>query len=332
MNWHEHVIGADELMAAPLPPPNWIVNGLIPEGLTLIVGKPKVGKSWFALDIAVAVATGGAVLGKQTETGDVLFLALEDNTRRMQTRIRKLLGENETSALSRLKVTTRWAKMGQGCVEDIRKWSESVVAPRLVVIDTLGCIRGLADRRHSAYQDDIAALRPLHALAKEMGFAILVIHHVRKMTAEDPLDQVSGTTGLAGTADTTLVLDRRADTGLTLRGRGRDLEDDIDLAVQFNREMCRLSVRGHVDEVRRSPERTRVLAALEGAPEGLTPARVAAETGMDPKNLKQLMRKMADSGELMKPNGRGTYAHPRFAIAASCSYHDYHDYRITNDN
>jgi predicted transcriptional regulator len=130
------------------------------------------------------------------------------------------------------------------------------------------------------------------------------------MDAEDPLDQVSGTTGLAGTADTILVLDRRAESGLTLKGRGRDLEDDIDLALGFDRETCRFDVRGSATEVRRSTERTTILDALKEAPNGMTPSELAAETEMKAANVKKLLGKMVRDGQVIKAEGRGRYLHP----------------------
>jgi hypothetical protein len=328
--WQSRGMDAATLWRAEFPPVRYLIEGVLPEGLTLLAGKPKLGKSWLTLDIALAVATGGNVLGKATEAGDVLFLALEDNKRRLQARMKRLFGHFNPPDLSRMLVATDWAKAGDGCVEDIRSWSESVAAPRLVVIDTLGCIRGASDGKQSAYQDDVAALRPLHALANEKGFAIVVVHHVRKMEAEDPLDQVSGTTGLAGTADTILVLDRRADTGLTLRGRGRDLENEIDLAMNFDRETCRFSIRGDASEVKRSTERSLILSALKGAPDGMSPQEVAAETGMNRSNVKVLLPKMVKAGEAMKAKGRGCYLHPDFADRPDPEITDYLGYPVTN--
>ena len=327
--WDQRCMEGAGLLRAEFPPVRYLIEGLVPEGLTLLAGKPKLGKSWLTLDAAVAIATGGEVMGKPTDQGDVLVLALEDNFRRLQGRLKKLLGPLRRPDLSRIKFATTWARSGEGCVEDIRAWSESVAAPRLVVIDTLGCIRGASDGKQSAYADDVAALRPLHALANEKGLAVVVVHHVRKMEAEDPLDQVSGTNGLAGTADTILVLDRRADTGLTLRGRGRDLEDEIDLALAFDRDRCRFSIRGEASEVKRSNERSLILSALQGAPDGMSPSEVAAETGMTSNGCKQLLFKMAKTGEVLKAKGRGRYLHPDYADRQDAPITDNLDNPIT---
>ena len=80
---------AADLLALTLPEPKWAVAGLLPAGFSVLAGKPKLGKSWLGLDIALAVALGGVALGSiHVSQGDVLYLALEDTTRRLQTRIR----------------------------------------------------------------------------------------------------------------------------------------------------------------------------------------------------------------------------------------------------
>jgi len=90
-DWRAGSFTADELQDMRFPPPKWVVPGLIPEGVTLFAGKPKVGKSWMALEIAVAIAAGRPCLGNlEPEVGDVLYAALEDNPRRLQRRHDKM--------------------------------------------------------------------------------------------------------------------------------------------------------------------------------------------------------------------------------------------------
>src|SRR5207253_2368842 len=97
---------AAELMRMKLPPPRWAVPELIPEGLTILAGRPKTGKSWLALHIAIAVATGGAVLtSSPVESGPVLYLAMEDTRRRLQKRLSKLL---QGPPPEQLHIRTRW--------------------------------------------------------------------------------------------------------------------------------------------------------------------------------------------------------------------------------
>ena len=77
---------AAELLAADFPEPTWAVPGFVPVGLTVLAGRPKVGKSWLALQIAIAKGTGGVALNQRVTPGRVLYLALEDNGRRLRDR------------------------------------------------------------------------------------------------------------------------------------------------------------------------------------------------------------------------------------------------------
>ena len=205
-------VSAAELQAMEFPPISWVIPRYVAEGATILAGKPKLGKSWLALDMAVAVARGGFLLGDiHCSEGDVFYAALEDNRRRLQGRMRKVVGDVPWPA--RLVFRTKLKRLTEGGLAEIREWIVSAKRPRLVIIDVLASVRSAKRNQDSPYEADYAALSDLKALADEFSIAILIIHHVRKMEADsDPFDAVSGTTGLTGAADTTLVLksDRRA--------------------------------------------------------------------------------------------------------------------------
>jgi hypothetical protein len=120
---------------------------------------------------------------------------------------------------------------------------------------------------------------------------------------------VSGTHGLSGAADTTLVLFRDA-LGYRLNGRGRDIEE-IDRVIEFKSESCRWYLRGEAAELRRSAEREAIVAALSDNDEPMSPAELAAATGMSSNNVRQLLHKMCKAGEIEKLKGRGKYIHPK---------------------
>jgi len=188
---------AAELQRIEFPPAQFVVPGYIVEGITLLAGKPKAGKSWLVMHAALAVTRGGYTLGeKRCMEGDVLYCALEDNPRRLKRRIQKLLGSE--SWPRRLKFVCDMPRLKAGGVEFARQWIESQPEPRLVVIDTLARVRDPKGAQESSYEADYAAVSELKALADEKGVAIVLVHHVRKMAADDPLDTVSGTTGLTG--------------------------------------------------------------------------------------------------------------------------------------
>lgn len=293
-------------------PLRYVVPRLLIEGCTLLAGRPKLGKSWLALQVAAAVAEGrNALDSTPCEAGDVLYLALEDNERRLQSRLTTLLGGFGREWPKRLQYSTEWPRANDGGVEALRSWITTTPNPRLIIVDVLVAFRAIArsNDRTPPYERDYAAIKALQALASEFHIAILVITHLRKSGAEgDPFEKVTGTLGQSGAADTVLVLDRDT-SGFTLYGRGRDVAE-MELAVEFSREKCRWSIAGEVSEVRRSDERKEIINVLRGSAEPLSPREVAALVGKSNETVRQTMVRMAVAGDIEKTS-RGHYRPPR---------------------
>ena len=237
--------------------------------------------------------------------GSVLYAAMEDNPRRLQRRIDKLLSPFMAAWPEGLMLANTWRRLDQGGVDDIRAWIEQADNPRLIVLDTLAGVKPV--KTQQGYTEDYESLATLHRLANDKGVSIIVLHHTRKMEADDPVDTVSGTLGLAGCADSVLVLNRSS-RGTTLYVRGRDIEE-AEHAVTFDKEGCRWTILGEAAAVHRSNERGQILVALAEATEPLTPQQIAVSTGMPPNNVWQLLFKMVKDGEAVKV-GRGKYRHP----------------------
>ena len=299
-------MSAANLCATVFEPPNEVVPGYVIEGLTLFAGKPKIGKSWLMLHVGIAVACGSFTLDDiHCVKGDVLYAALEDNKRRLQRRLRKLL--NGRPAPERLRVLSagEMPRLSEGGTALIRAWIEQVPEPRLVVIDVLAKVRDPRRKDQGLYDSDYAAMEELKKIADEYGIAIVVIHHLRKMDADDPLDQVSGTTGLSGSADTVLVLAKKSSV-VTLHGRGRDIED-VEKAVQFDESTCTWTVLGSAAGVRYTGERAAVLAALQDAGGPMSLADIAAAAGMPANNTRQLLLKLVRDGAVRRGTKHGQY-------------------------
>ncbi len=208
-------LNATALLSKKLPTIEHIVPGYIQPGLSIVAGKPKTGKSWLSLGLAVAVATGGLALGNvPVKRGSVLYLALEDNERRLQQRLRQIL-QGEEVALDNLYFETECPRLDAGGVEAIREWVDATEDARMIIVDVFTKIRQERSSSETAYESDYRALVPLKQLADETSIAIVVVHHTRKMAAEDPFETVSGTNGITGAADTILILDR-GNQGTTL--------------------------------------------------------------------------------------------------------------------
>jgi hypothetical protein len=304
--WSERLLKAKVLKTKTFEPLRYILPEIVPEGATLLVSRPKLGKSWLVLDLAIATAAGRFTLGSlKPSPGAVLYLALEDSERRLQRRMDKLLiGEWP----EQLEFATEWRRADQGGLADIEEWIKAHPDARLVIIDTLAHFRPQASgKSQSGYLDDYAALAPLQNLAGKYGVAIIVVHHDRKMEAEDVFDTISGTLGLSGAVDTMLVMKRQSGN-VTLHVRGRDIEE-AEKAIQFSKDTCRWTIVGEAAEVRRSDERGSILTVLIDATEPMKPGDLSIACGMPRNNIDQLLFKMGKDGEVVK-TGRGLYVHP----------------------
>lgn len=299
-------IDAQTLLGLEFEPIKYVIPGYVAEGLTILGGRPKLGKSWLALDWVVAVASGGLSLGARCEQGDAFYLALEDNQRRLQDRLRVVLPKLKSLRpdLSRLSLLTEAPKIGEGLIEALDTWRTRAEDPRLIVVDTLAMVRPPKGRNQDSYAADYAALSPLQQYASAHRLAVVVVTHVRKMEASDPLEMISGTNGLTGAADSIMVLDRTAD-GPKLYGRGRDVEE-VEKALRF--DGGKWSALGNADEVKRSDERRKIIEALGNYRAKLSPKEIAEAAGMKVNNVNHLLIKMVRSGEVVK-DGYGTYSY-----------------------
>lgn len=299
---------ATALRTLAFPEVSFVVPGIIPEGLAILAGRPKIGKSWLALDLAIGVATGKSVLGGVGVTqGDVLYCALEDNDRRLQRRMTKLISPFCDDWPEHLTLTTRWRRLDQGGVGDIEEWCDSVTNPRLVLLDTLAGVRPTRVGTDTLYEGDYRALRDLHRFANDRGLAAIAVHHTRKMDADDPVDTISGSLGLAGAADTCLIL-ARSSKGTTLYVRGRDIEES-EKAVAFGSETCRWTLLGEAADGQRSDTRKAIISTLLVATGLMGPAEIASVTSIARNTVDVTLHRMAADGEVVQVS-RGRYAHP----------------------
>jgi hypothetical protein len=297
---------ADSIEHEVFPDPKFAVPELLPEGLTFLAGAPKIGKSFLALNIALAVAAGGKALGSiAVSQGDVLYLALEDTKRRMQKRIKTLIDPDPFPP--RLHLVHNSPKLSQGLEAAVSAWLSEHPAARLVVIDTLARIRKQWGKHADAYAEDTQAAEQLQKVAFHHSVCTFVLHHVRKAEALDPLEMVSGTFGLTGGADAVLVLKRsRGQTDATLNITGRDIEE-AELALNFSNGAWDLI--GPAEEYALSQTRLEVIQLLKQAKEPLRPKIIAVELGRSEASLKMLLSAMVEDGQVRQTD-RGLYTVP----------------------
>lgn len=298
------VRSARQLQGEDFPAINWVIENVLPEGLTIFAGVPKVGKSWLALDIARAKASGDTVLGQPCERGDVLLLALEDNGRRLQDRLRRVAGEGQWP--SNMDYATEWSRLDEGGLAEIESWIEDADAPALIVIDTLAMVKPVpTGRNQSAYDYDVKALKPLHKLASEKRVAIIVVTHTRKAAADDPVEKVSSTLGLTGVADTIMLLGRgpKEQTGI-LYARGRDIAE-FNTAVKF--VDFRWQIEGDPALVFAGDTQKILIDAIKNG--ATTPKEMEQATGISSENVRQTLQRMVKAQRVYR-HSRGVYTLP----------------------
>jgi hypothetical protein len=297
-------VSGKELEALNFPEPVWIIPNILGEGYIILAGRPKLGKSWLGLCLAVAVATGGCALGKselRATQGEVLYLALEDRLRRIKTRLGKVLGG--TPFPENLLIAETWPRLDKGGLDDLKEFLKTHDDCRLVVIDTLAKVRPPRAKNRDPYEWDMAVGGALQSLANQFRVSILVVHHTRKSEADDPLDSVSGTTGITGSADAVMILKRgrgQADGTLTLAGR--DIEEQ-ELALKFRPEEGAWELLGDAAEYAMSHERQEIIKILrQHGPK--TPKEIAEAMDKKQSSIKALLWKMAKDGEVKSIGGK----------------------------
>ncbi|WP_285695684.1 AAA family ATPase [Actinomadura sp. NBRC 104412] len=294
----------------------WAVPGLIPEGLTLLVGPPKAGKSWLLANLLLSVAAGGRAIG-QIPVGKprrVLYLALEDGDRRMQSRCRIILGDEPIPVLFHYKTTVPPGKV----TAVLDAWMRRHPDTAMIVLDTLGKVMPESRQGESAYQRDYRIGTALKRTADATpGLAVIVVHHDNKAGSDDFVLRVSGTNGLAGAADSVIVLDRkRKHLNALLNVTGRDVPEEV-YALRLE-EGTRWVLDGRtLGEAAANAERqeedkglgetsTAILDHVARHPSGVRAAEITAQFG---KSAGEYLRRLEKAGRLHKPK-RGLYVVP----------------------
>ena len=225
------VIDGETLMDMRIKPISFCIDSLLPQGVSILCGAPKIGKSWLVLDWCVRIAKGEEVWGFKTTIGTTLYLCLEDNLSRIQQRLNEITDEVSCNVF----FATSSCSMSDGLPEQIERFVAEHNDTVLVVIDTFQMIRN--KNKDSTYANDYQEIEELKRLADKLKISLLLVHHLRKQGDNDPLNKISGTTGISGAVDTTLILDKskRSQNNATLICTGRDIEYR-ELELNFSRD------------------------------------------------------------------------------------------------
>lgn len=218
-----HTVSMSELYETVYKSRPPIVDGLLYSGTYLFAGAPKVGKSFLMAQLAYHVSTGLSLWGYTVHKGTVLYLALEDDHRRLQGRLYRMFGMEGTDNL-RFAIYAK--QLGVGLEEQLKKFVQEHPDTKLIIIDTLQKVREAGGEKYS-YANDYEVVGKLKRLADDCGVCLLLVHHTRKQQADDKFDMISGTNGLLGAADGVFLLqkEKRTDNTAILEVSGRDQQD-----------------------------------------------------------------------------------------------------------
>ena len=293
---------ADELLTATFPEPRWTIPQIIPSGLGFLVARPKIGKSWLALQIAMAVGSGGRTLDREVARGRVLYLALEDGPRRLQSRLLK----QRTECGAQVDFRFDWEPLtGQGTVDLLAAIKSEHYS--LVVIDTLSRALGRADQMDLA--DMNMAVGSLQRMAVNEDVTMLLVDHLRKSAGNDAsgdvIDGVMGSTSKTAVADVVLGIYReRGQRDAVLKMTGRDVEEQ-EFAIKFDAEFGCWQMLGNAAGVRADTVQASIVTALTELGGTASTSQIAKWLGKQPENITRELAELVTKGVVVRGEKKG---------------------------
>ena len=217
-------------------PTEALIDGLLYRGAYLFIGSPKVGKSFMMAQLAYHVSTGTPLWDYPVKKGTVLYLALEDDYRRLQERMYRMFGTDSTENLY-FSVSSK--PLGNGLADQLSGFIREHPDTTLVIIDTLQKIREVDSDSYS-YAKDYEIINQLKQFSDSWGICLLLVHHTRKQKSSDNFDMISGTNGLLGCADGAFMLykENRTSNKATLEISGRDQQDQKIHLIRDEEKLC----------------------------------------------------------------------------------------------
>lgn len=291
------IVNGQDIKEATYPETEFIVPTVIPEGLTLLAAAPKIGKSWFVLQVAAAVSEGATIFGgiQLAQPRRVLYMALEDSPRRIQKRL-DIMGMDYGRNVDFI-----FDLKGNNAADMIAAWFTKWEAQKpIVIVDTYG--RTLDGEQDATYSRDYAGMANYKSIIPA-GCSLLFVHHTKKADEGDFLQALSGTNGLAGAADTIIVLKRdRLSKDATLSITSREMEE-AEHHLNFNEKAV-----WTIGDRPASPQTPQggttgaiVTQILMDAPQALTRAEIAAKAYISIDSASGAIRRLKDQGTIIEP-------------------------------
>ncbi|MBQ0017878.1 MAG: AAA family ATPase [Clostridiales bacterium] len=280
-------------------PKHEIISGILPRGTYLLGGASKTGKSFMVLQLAYHISKGIPVCGRAVRKGTVLYLALEDNEKRLQRRMCQMFGAEN---VDNVYFATKAATISGGLEEQIRDFLNQHTDTSLVIIDTLQKVR---EYDRGSYADDYAVISAVKNITDARDLAIIIVHHVNKQKHDDPMNELSGTTALSGAADGSYLLkkDKRESNNATLKLMCRDLPEKK-IKLIFNRQFTKWELDSIEDELwieKLNPLVERVIKEVLGESEiwSGTASEIIMQLGCQDMRTNVVSRKISCSADAL---------------------------------
>ena len=295
------LISATDLYLGNMTTLRPLFQDLMWDGLTMLIARPKAGKSWLMLQAAVHVAGGREIEGvKALGHGPVIYGAFEEPQARTMTRLKKIAAPGAWTA--NLHFLYELLPLMGGGAEQLSVLIEQV-RPRLVVLDTLTAIvKGGSKRESDVFRSQYAEVSRVRKLAEEFHTAIGLVHHVRKGPSDGAIEAIAGTGGIGAAVDTLWQLKRKPEGEATLDVLGREAEEKT-LSLRFLQDPFGWQVLGDDGTQLLNAERRQVLELLR-EDGGLSPAQIAVELGKARPAVRQLLKRMRADDQIVKEGTR----------------------------
>jgi len=316
----EDKLDIEDLYTKEMEPVDWLIDDLLPKGLTVFGGASKTGKSYLMLHIALHLAQGKILFADDSSTtyigerGSILYLSLEDPARRIQTRLKAIDPSPKMHFLKRyFDIRCQWSPLYKGGLEEMEQWLEKKKKPILIVVDILEKFSGkkLNTGAHRGYSEDYNQLLPLADLAHKHDIAVIVLTHTTKGKDQDRFNQILGSMGTQGVSDNLMLLERTSESDERLLSiRGKDMEE-ISLSFKVSREGAQWECLGNYIERQKTTERQSIYDyLLENGGMLYKDIEQAVKDriiDVSPRSINTILRKMVREGELSQEKTRGKY-------------------------
>lgn len=314
---------ATEVYSMEIKPTEWLINELLPRGLTIFGGKSKLGKSFLMLNMAMNLAQNEWMFSDESSTGfrgrhgAILYLSLEDNIGRIQKRMR-VIDPDPNELLSNLDFRFEWDKLNSGGLTAIENWIKEKKSekkrPKLVIIDVLAKVWNKSTKTSGGnlYAEEYSIYGPLSKLANDYKVSIIVITHTTKgKVSIDPFDEILGGSGMQGPADNLMLLSRTKEGKIQLSIRGKDTEEKH-LLFDVSNEGANWYCLGESYEVQKTDQRQSIYEFLSvtgpSTFQEIKQAVANKEIDISPNSVARILSKMVMDGALEHSKRNGSYA------------------------